>query len=535
MAARADYAIVEVNGTQFDKWTDYNIESDLLTAADGFSLTIPMPGDGPSRVAMRDVYKPGSSIKVYIVRNGVKALQLTGIVDQREVGGERGDGTKMTVTGRDLARHLVDSDADPLIGVTGTTIRHTELVAERDLLFVGNLNTPEFSQADVRPLESFELEPDSPGSRAPKGGGSIVFVEPLHANMSLVNPDPAFKVVQNRSDGRFINPLTTKSTFVQTRMVETIVETESPNPKFSDVVRKLVSPWKIPVVCDATAARDLLSGRAATVPSTRRAIDAAKNLGVPADSYRRDMANKALASGKPVDSLLGVTTSTSGRSRFANGMTASDIDRLTIDQAKPGVGEKIWEFIERHAKRLGLMLWFSPDGKLILSSPNYGSAPLYRFVKRLVDNPRDPNNVISSSGIDRIGDRCSHVTVYGRGGGRHPERSSYTSTAIDTEVPFYCPRYLQDDTVRSVEGAEARAVRDVSTMRAKGFEYSCSVADHGQGDVIYAIDNMAQVIDEVIGVQGEFYITSRTFKRSRESGDATRTTLKLMPKGSIEL
>ena len=307
---------------------------------------------------------------------------------------------------------------------------------------------------------------------------------------------------------------------------------------FTDLVRKLVSPWDIPVVTDGTAARDMLSGRSRSGAKGRLAADMAANLGIPSNVFQRSMVGRAEVAGVPVDTLAGVTASDAGRSRFANSLTSSDIERLTINEAKPSVGESIWDFIDRHAKRFGLMAWMSPDGKLILSSPNYGSAPLFRLVRRLREKSDDLNTIISGTARDDIDNRFSHVKVYGRGPRNNPQRSRYTATAVDTEMSVYRPKHLHDNSVRSDEDAQKRAQREVTLAAAQSFDYDCTVPDHGQGTYLYSTDQMCRVLDEVARVDGIYHIVARTFLKMRGQGtrsQSTITRLRLKPKGSIAL
>lgn len=464
--ADSDFAVLEVNGRQFDKWTSYHIASDILTPADGFSVDVPILGNADNRNALRDTFQPGADFKLFIVRNDIKTLQMTGIVDDRKIHANRA-GTTMTVTGRDLARHLVDSDADPRLGSSG-------------------------------------------GS----GGSARYYSEDERARLKKLGSPRKFT-----TDGHAIGITTTKNSSLT-------------GLSFADLVRKLVSPWSIEVVTDASAARDILTGRSRLLSGGRLAEQAAKNLGVPVEAFRRSM-----TSGISVTSatLSLATMSPQARKRFANSLTGFDIAQLKIEDAKPAVGEKLWEFIDRHAKRFGLMLWMSPDGKLVLSSPNYGSPPLYRFVRRLRERSDDPNNVLDGNVVDRMGDRHSTVTVFGKAKGSHPERSAFVSTAVDPDVPFFCPKYIHDGAIKSQDEAGRRALREVAHLRAKAFEYECTVADHGQGDSIYSIDTMAEVDDESVGVKGSYYLISRTFEKAKRGSDPTTTQLKLVPIGAIDL
>jgi len=105
-------------------------------------------------------------------------------------------------------------------------------------------------------------------------------------------------------------------------------------------------------------------------------------------------------------------------------------------------------------------------------------------------------------------------------------------------VLHFRPRFLHDDSVESDEEAATRAQREINQLAAAAFEYTCEVADHGQGAYLYAIDTNCEVYDEVAGVDGTYYIVRREFVKTRAQkgrSEATVTRLKLFKKGAIAL
>jgi len=338
----------------------------------------------------------------------------------------------------------------------------------------------------------------------------------------LVEPDAAAEVG--------INP------FVETYTKVTNVAAQGKT--FADVVAALVQPWDIEVVTDPSAARDLLTGRARKGDRDRLQQERARSLGIPRQSYQRDAVDRARSAGKPIDELLGVETSDASRRDFANGLTSSDIQRLKISEAKPQFGETIWAFVTRHASRLGLLAWMSPDGKLVLSSPNYGSRPLFRLVRRLRQRDGDLNTIKRGGFRSGIGERVSSVHVYGRQGANKPTRSKFKANAVEHEIPFYRPIHLHDNTIRDSEEAQRRADREITLRQAQSLELDYTVPDHGQGDLLYSVDTLYSIEDEALGIRGElWYCVGRTFVKTRGGSGSlpTETRLRLRPRGSIAL
>jgi len=119
VSARSDYISIEVDGQRIDTWTEYRVVSDMLTPADAFTLVLEL-GVGRGERARdewaraRELCAPNATVRLYVgadVHGGDRrrALQLTGIIDDRIVEGDRQSGTRIRIEGRDLARHLCDS------------------------------------------------------------------------------------------------------------------------------------------------------------------------------------------------------------------------------------------------------------------------------------------------------------------------------------------------------------------------------------------------------------------------------------------
>lgn len=422
-----DVVSVEVGGHAIESWSEYSVMSDLLSPSDGFQLRFDVGGDGVQEVStardrLRDVLAPGSDVKIFVERQGVRSLQLTGVIDEVEVTSSRERGTSFEISGRDLASLLVDSTCEVKLG-RGTTAT------------------------------------------------------------------------------------------------------------FLDVVRAAVEPFGIPIASDNGANRDLLTGRAVRVPEARRNAEGARTHGVSPDAYGRRQRARAARLGVPIDTLAGQTPSASARRRASNRLAPGDVERLQVSEARPGTAETIWEFLDRHARRLGLLMWFSADGWLVVTAPRYDQAPAARLVQRFVSVDDDPNNVISGSVVRNVSESYSVVKVFGRGA----DRRSVVATTVDPELPdgYQKTLVVRDKSVRTTDEAVRRGNREVARGRARSLTCSYVVHDHGQGQLLFATDTIVSVCDEVCGVTEDMYCVSRTFRRTREHG--TTTELRLVRKGAIVL
>lgn len=302
---------------------------------------------------------------------------------------------------------------------------------------------------------------------------------------------------------------------------------------FIALVRAAVEPWEIPVITDTNAARDILTGRAGLTSEQELLVEQARAQGISPALMRRSLVRRAAAAQKPLDEYLNTTASDRARSRSSSGQAPSDIERLTLRDARPRPGETVWEYLDRHARRLGVLMWMSPRGQLVLGSPHYGQAPLYGFVRRFVNRADDPNTVLGGDVRDTLADRVSRVTVYGRTHGHDVERARCRATATDDSVPLAIEQVIHDNDARTEAEANRRAKRALAESQARARTIEYTVPDHGMGRYLYAVDTMARVVDEWAGIDEAMYVTGRTFTRSREGG--TTTTVRLARRGSIVL
>lgn len=307
------------------------------------------------------------------------------------------------------------------------------------------------------------------------------------------------------------------------------------------LIEEAVRPWGMEVLADSFAARETLRGNQRRRAGSRQQR-AARSAGLRGDAFSVSLQEEADRTGRPIEDLAGTPEASApgaaqarqaARAAYANGLTPSDIARLKVADARPAIGETVWSFCERHCKRLGVMMWFAPEGRIIVSSPHYTQDPSFSALRRHRSEPGQPNNIISGGVRQSIGERFSKVTVYGKGNPRSSSRSVPKGTATDESWPSSMPKehIMQDDAIRSDEQAARRALRELNMRKQQSFMLNYELTGHGQGPVIYSIDNIVSVVDDAADVRGNFFVTRRTFKRSRSDG--TKTTIAAVPVGSI--
>lgn len=308
---------------------------------------------------------------------------------------------------------------------------------------------------------------------------------------------------------------------------------------FVELCRAAVEPWGLTVKADAASDRIVRTGeKKGGTPVPRLLQNKAQELGIPARKLSQNILD-AIDKGTLDPSSLGI--STTAIALTASKLSPLQIYTMRVKEAQPQSGETVWEFLDRHAKRLGIMMRMGPDGTLTLTGIDYGQKASHRLVRRtqqgtFVSLAFSENNILSGGERYDGAKMYREVTVYGRGRGSDAPRRRFQGTArdaADDAIPHEKTLIIHDDSVRSDEEAVRRAYRELARSRQGSQVLQYVVRGHGQGGKVYATDTVVQVDDDIAGVSGPFYVVGRTFTRSLSEGP--KTTIKLMPLGSIAL
>jgi prophage tail gpP-like protein len=221
--------------------------------------------------------------------------------------------------------------------------------------------------------------------------------------------------------------------------------------------------------------------------------------------------------------------------RTTTGEKPKDLEPIKIDEARVKPGETIYAAADRHLRRHGLMHWDSPDGRIVVGTPNDTQDPTYTFnlFRTYAGGNPDLNNVLSGSRFRDWSGVPGVVGVYGVGGKRDFTKSRIAARADDLDViraGFYRPVAIVAEGIRTQELALRSALRELSarSKRKDGFEIEVDGFSYWDGHkpTLYAVDTVAQVNTDVAGGNaGAYYVHAVTMQRSADRGDVTQLEL----------
>lgn len=225
-------------------------------------------------------------------------------------------------------------------------------------------------------------------------------------------------------------------------------------------------------------------------------------------------------------------------------------EKVTVADARPHPGETEWDFLDRHAKNLGVIPAMSVDGDLIFLRPDYNQRVLYTFRRRIGTATATSNNIMSGGQDLNYENTATSVHVLGRGSLYHSERGSKKRTrrhkkkpkiqnvAVST-LPSTWPRerYIRDSSPSSNKDAGKVANRELAHRNSNAEVYTYEVPGHGQNDIRWSYDTMAQVLDDLVrpGVNKTCYITKYTVTGTLGKTAAIKAMITMVPKGAIIL
>jgi prophage tail gpP-like protein len=243
------------------------------------------------------------------------------------------------------------------------------------------------------------------------------------------------------------------------------------------------------------------------------------------------------------DATAMVSTQT-GRRRGGRGAAGAHRGQR-IDKYRPEIGEKAWTAADRLCRRAGYMLWTAPWDvdtiAVIIDKPRYDSAPQYQFTRR-IENGRatQDSNIISGGPCVTTAECPSEVYVYGhgdRGDGTparvcgHAKNDRWDPQFVRTPVRTK-EIHQRTQKSRGLHQSEKQASRVVDQAMVRHSTYECVVQGHSQGleggddiQLMYAINNVARVRDDIFARDQSMMIDTVEFSRSRGQGTLTHVTM----------
>ena len=263
-----------------------------------------------------------------------------------------------------------------------------------------------------------------------------------------------------------------------------------------------------------------------------------------------------------IDNETNVNLMTGARRGTPTSKKGKPLKNFELHQLKPYPGEGCFAFLGRILQRLGLWFWLSADGNsVIVATPDFDQGSIYSLKHKR--GPTDIyNNVITStSDVDYSSQpSCIIATGFGTGGENACGVFSLgvVNPAIDTDnsgtinaypntrfiswpdspwiappvaMPFARPLFLHDEESKTPLELEYFLRREIALRARKTLTYRCEVEGHGvsptTGDVgeastiIWAVDTIVDVDDDISNIHEPLWILSRTFKKSRAGGTTT--------------
>lgn len=232
--------------------------------------------------------------------------------------------------------------------------------------------------------------------------------------------------------------------------------------------------------------------------------------------------------------------------------------RQPVDRTHPQIGERMWNYAQRLAQRAGLLMWVGPlpDGGMgvMLDVPEYDWPPEYQFTRRIDAQGRvtQDSNILDGAFTVSVANIPTEVFVYGhgaRGDGtparvcthlQHDRFNERFVRRMGTPSPNLFPprpRHVRANRARSPDQTRQQASRIVDAALVDHEVYTMLVQGHGQvvrgRSLLYAVNTMCRIRDDLVALDGPFLITRCEFRRSRKGG--TFTSLVCSPKDAIRI
>lgn len=202
-------------------------------------------------------------------------------------------------------------------------------------------------------------------------------------------------------------------------------------------------------------------------------------------------------------------------------------------------GEKVFDFLDRYAKKLQVIIKINRDGNLeIVREDN-------SVVKNmLINNRTKDNNILSAKLQLTTKDRFNIVNVYSQANNRKHTTTSISQrgSAEDSAIRSTRRISLNMNTASQSKTLSSLAQWNVNVRRAKGSRYTCKVVDFYSERIesilifelgynqVWQPNTLVDIVDEVAQIEGTFLIQGVQFT---QSVNGSFTTLDIVEKGSF--
>lgn len=206
-----------------------------------------------------------------------------------------------------------------------------------------------------------------------------------------------------------------------------------------------------------------------------------------------------------------------------------DTPELTWETVYVQPCKSIFEVLSEKARACGLVFYAMPDGKFFFGAPNTTVRPKFNIVCR-----RDGrgNNAVFGDFLEDFSKRYSEVNVFSSGQGTDAKATSQLTVGAqvkDESFPFHKPFYAMESSGAMLPARQARLIMDM--QRRQSFALTYRVPGHSQNGRNWSINELCTVEDELLEVNGTYFIYGRRFVLSKEEGQYTE--LRLAPPGLL--
>lgn len=185
------------------------------------------------------------------------------------------------------------------------------------------------------------------------------------------------------------------------------------------------------------------------------------------------------------------------------------------------VGDTWWNFLVGEYRRVGLFLWATADGKVVLSVPNPIQAAIYRIIRK-----EDINNVLEDSFSHDIKRRFTDYNVFARNGGGRKGVGKILGKFVDDEASNLINRTeddrqnrtrrrhraIRDKKCKNGETADNLARRLCCEDRRAAWQLRYCIQGHtieaigDDGRALWTPDTIVDVHDDDFGLYGPLYV-----------------------------
>jgi prophage tail gpP-like protein len=219
--------------------------------------------------------------------------------------------------------------------------------------------------------------------------------------------------------------------------------------------------------------------------------------------------------------------------RSSPGRAAPEVRNMREDEARPHPPETVYQFVDRHLSRFGLIMWDAADGRIIVGTPDDAQRPLYQMTARRRPNSQ-ANNLLSATKTEDFEEVPRDLWVFGVGGGKDQELAVVKFVALDDTLFGSSPRLFRsatiiDNDIRTQAQAEARARREMMrrSLQKDSWVLETDGFHHWDGSetLPYVVDTVADVqVDIAGGSSGAYLVYQVAMACNAQDGQRTRLT-----------